>query len=248
MNTDYSRYEMRAKEKAVFLVAGYIVIFLTCLLFYHSLVLASCAGMVIIFFVPAAERHLCEKRKKLMSGQFRDMLYSLSSSVAAGRQMQEALEDSFRDLSGMYSSDTPLVMELSHIVTGIRENRADEKELLMSLAKRSGIEDIRNFTEVCMACRSTGGDMQHVIAVSGSMLTDKMEIEREIKALTAQKQFEAVIISVMPAACVLMMNIFSPDYLSVMYETFAGRMLMTAALAGIAAAYAASRHVMRIEV
>jgi tight adherence protein B len=68
-------------------------------------------------------------------------------------------------------------------------------------------------------------------------MMDKMEIEKEIRALTAQKKFEGRIISIMPLTVVLFLNIFSPDYLAVMYETFSGRLVMTVSLAGIVAAY-----------
>ena len=248
MEVDYSRYELSSREKGLFLAAGYIAIFALGLLFYHSLILAVPAGCMIIFFLPAAGEYKAEKRRQLLTVQFRDMLYSLSSSMAAGRQMSEALLEAKEDLEGMYPASSPLCRELSYMATCMKENRADEKGLLLSLAQRSGIEDICRFADVYVACRETGGDLQHVIIDTSSMLTDKMEIERAIRALTAQKQFESVIISVMPVACILLLNIFAPDYLAVMYEKLAGRLLMTLALAGIVTAFIISRKILRIEV
>ena len=52
----------------------------------------------------------------------------------------------------------------------------------------------------------------------------------------------------MPVACILLLNIFAPDYLAVMYEKLAGRLLMTLALAGIVTAFIISRKILRIEV
>ena len=117
------------------------------------------------------------------------------------------------------------------------ENRENEEDLLVDFAARSKQEDIRNFVDVYRACRVTGGNMEKVIANASSVLMDKMTIEREIDALTSQKKFEGRLISVMPLLVVLFLNIFSPDYLAVMYETFEGRLIMTIALGGIAGAY-----------
>ena len=58
-----------------------------------------------------------------------------------------------------------------------------------------------------------------------------MTIERDIKVLMSQKKMEGRLISAMPPAMLLALNIFSSSYISVLYETIAGRLIMTAALA-----------------
>ena len=110
------------------------------------------------------------------------------------------------------------------------------------------MEDIKNFVDVYLACRTTGADLETVIGNSTEILMDKIDIEKEIRALTAQKQFEGKIITVMPVAVVVLLNILSPDYLSVMYSTLTGRLLMTLSLAGIAVSYIMTQKLMRIEV
>ena len=59
------------------------------------------------------------------------------------------------------------------------------------------MEDIKNFVDVYLACRTTGADLETVIGNSTEILMDKIDIEKEIRALTAQKQFEGKIITVM---------------------------------------------------
>lgn len=75
-----------------------------------------------------------------------------------------------------------------------------------------------------------------------------MSIEKEIKTLVAQKKLEGKIITVMPLCVIIFLNIISPDYLQVLYSTFAGRIVMTLALAGMATAYLMTERLTDIEV
>ena len=77
---------------------------------------------------------------------------------------------------------------------------------------------------------------------------DKITIEREIHTITVQKRFEAKILTVIPFLVMLFLQFASPDYLSPMYEGIKGRLLMTAALAGIVLSYVISMKLTKIEV
>lgn len=55
--------------------------------------------------------------------------------------------------------------------------------------------------------------------------------------MLSQKKLESKILAVMPVALTAMINIASADYLAVMYQTFAGRLIMTAALIGTAGSF-----------
>ena len=63
-----------------------------------------------------------------------------------------------------------------------------------------------------------------------------------------QKKYEGRIITIMPVAIILFLQIMSPDYLQVMYSTAAGRILMSLALAAIVIAYFMIERITSIEV
>ncbi len=234
MIRDYTKYEMQSREKKLFYVAGYGCIFMVVYLFYHSIVLSAAAGCLVRFLQPCAEKHLAEKRMNQLTIQFKDMLYSLSASVAAGRQMGEALVEAEENLAVMYEEHEPIMKELRYIRINLVENKESDKVLLKDLAARSRNEDINNFVQVYATCRSMGGDLEKIIGHTSEILTDKMTIEREIKVITAQKKTEGRIISMMPLAMLLMMNLFSYSYIEPLYQTPGGRIIMTGALAGVA--------------
>ena len=248
MISDYREYRLSKREKVMLFSAGYAAIFLVSLLFYHSIPLALACGFLALFLEEPYGEYKAEKRRDLLLLQFKDLLYCLAAAFASGRQMKQALIGAHEDLLLLYQEDTPMISELRYMIRGMMENRQSEEELLSDFARRSNLEDIRNFVDVYRACRITGGDMEKVIASVTDVLMDKMAIEREIKALTSQKMFEGRIISLMPLLVVLFLNIFSPDYLAVMYETAQGRILMTLALLGIFWAYKMTMKMAKVEV
>ncbi|MGX8774172.1 MAG: type II secretion system F family protein [Bacillota bacterium] len=230
MIRDYSVYEMTGRERILFFAGGYLAAAALMFLFYHSLILSAVSGLLVIKLKPYYESYRARQRMQKLNVQFKDMLYSLSSSIAAGRQMPEALVEAADSLAIMYGPSEPIMMELNHMKRCILENNESDRELLSDFAVRSCCEDINNFVQVYIICRNMGGDLEKIIARTSTILTDKMNIEREIKAVTAQKKFEGRLIALMPVAMLLILNLLSPSYIVPLYSGLPGRLIMTGCL------------------
>lgn len=230
-----------------FFTAGYAILFAVGQIFYGNLGFSIVCGLTVILFIDKYKQYLEKKRIRILRNQFRDLLYSLSASVATGRQLPSALQEAYINLGYVYNQNTPMMEELKYLTKSIVENRVSEEELLTGFAQRSGVEDIRNFVDVYLSCRVTGGDINQVISNASEILMSKMSIERDIKVMTSQKQFEGKIISAMPVLVILFLNLASPGYLETLYCTMAGRLIMTVALAGIFTAYLLTEKITNIE-
>ena len=99
MITDYNTYEMTRREQLLFEGIGFGCIAMIVFLFYRSLILAVLSGALIRRLQPLYEKHMVKKRQMELDRQFRDLLTSLSASIAAGRQMEEALAEACDNLS-----------------------------------------------------------------------------------------------------------------------------------------------------
>ncbi len=238
MIKDYSSYELSRRERIRFEGIGYGCIAMIAFLFYRSLILAALSGLLIRRFLPLYEKHLARKRQAELNRQFRDLLTSLSASIAAGRQMEEALVEAGENLALLYEPDALIMTELRSMKRSIRENRETDRSLLSDFALRSGSEDIRGFVQVYLTCRSTGGDLQQIIAHSSEILGEKMKISEQIRVITAQKKLEGRLICAMPAVMLLALNLLSPSYIGVLYAGIPGRLIMTLCLGGAAAGLA----------
>ena len=233
MRIDYHTYDLTGRQKLTFLVIGYLCIFVGVFLFFHSFIASALSGLLVWILIPRYQAWLAGRRRRELRHQFKDLLIALSSSIESGRQMEQALVEAGDTLKDIYDGDTPMVMELDHMRRGILENNESDLDLLTSLAERSGSDDIRNFVQVYLTCRGTGGDLIRIISHTIDMMTDKMEIGEQIAVLTAQKRLEGRIISAMPFAMLLVLNLLSPAYISVLYEGFYGRTVMFICLVGI---------------
>jgi tight adherence protein B len=230
-----------------FLLVGYASIFAVGQIFYGSIGFSAVCGLSVILLTEQYKKYLDTKRTRLLRNQFGDLLYSLSASVATGRQLSSALQEAYLNMGYVYKDNTPMMIELKYMVKSIAENQESEETILSGFAQRSGVEDIRNFVSVYLTCRSTGSDINQVILNASEILLQKMSIEREIRVMTSQKQFEGKIISAMPVVIILFLNITSPGYLENLYCTVMGRLVMTVALAGILTAYVLTEKIMNIE-
>ena len=75
------------------------------------------------------------------------------------------------------------------------------------------------------------------------MMLDKLTIVRDIESYTAQKKFEGKIIALLPPLIILFLKLTAPDYLLPMYESMAGRIIMTAALLLMICGYIAAQKI-----
>lgn len=233
---DYRVYRMNRREKTVFYTAGYICMFFLSYLFYKSFFLSAAAGFSICFFRRYACGFLNDRRRHKLLLQFRDLLFSLGSSVATGRYMTEALLEGEKAMKMVTGEESMMVKELVYINRQIQENHYSEEEMLMDFAGRSGMEDIRNFVETYSICKMTGGDMQSVISSTSSMIAEKIKLQQELRNMMLEKQFEGRIVGAVPVLVIIFLNTASPEYLAPLYCTFTGRIVMTLSLAGFAAA------------
>lgn len=248
MDTDYRTYELSLKETIRFIIVGYICFFIIGYIFYKNLLLSLLAGFIAIPLLKKYRSYKADKRINYLLMQFKDLLYSLSASVSTGKSMAEGLREGLDSLRLVYDEHTPLVAELQSITKGIFENRGSEAELMSDFAARSGCQDIESFVDVYISVRETGGDMEKIISKTADILTDKISIEKEIKAIISQKQVEAKIITAMPLVILAGLNITSSGYIDPLYETIAGRIIMTISLAGIIFAYNLTEKITNIRV
>lgn len=218
------------------------------IIFYKSIWAVAFGLFVLPIWVKLRLSRLISEQKTELTHQFRDMLYSVSASVSAGRHLPEALFAARENMKLIYGDQGLIVQELNTIVKGLYESKESEEQVLMSFAKRTGIEDIEDFVEIYLTCRSTGGDLEGIIIKTANVIMEKITIQREIQMLTAQKKFEGKLLMALPFIVIGFLELSSPEYLSVMYETIQGRIMMTAALIGICLAYVISSKVTAIDI
>ncbi|MGI6732983.1 MAG: type II secretion system F family protein [Anaerovoracaceae bacterium] len=246
MIPDYKTYPLSRKQLSVFCIVAATVIGGWAYLFYNSVLISLfyCG-----FVYPASRyysKYLAYRLRRELSYQFRDLLYALSSSISAGRQMREALIEAESSVKLIYGEKACISQELKYMIDRMKESGETEEVVLRDFALRSGIADIKSFSDIYSICKRTGGDMEKVIRKAVTIMLDRIELEREVHTFTAQKRMEFIILTAMPPFVLMFLRLTSGSYLEIMYETLAGKILMTLAFLLIGAAAALGIRITRI--
>ena len=243
---NYEICRMTVWQQARMIGLGIILCLFLDYLFYESL-----AALIFMSPFPVLFLHLCKKReirkrKQELNLSFRDALISMSVSVQAGYSLENAVRAAARDLEQIYPPHSDIVEEFHYMESQIRLS-VPASELFQDLGRRSGVEDIRNFAAVLAVCRRMGGDMSEVIQKCARMVTDKIDIYREIRTAVAAKKGEQNIMSLMPAGIIVYLKLASPGFLDRLYGNLFGICVMTVFLFIYGFAYYLGRRIVEIE-
>ncbi|NMB33881.1 MAG: pilus assembly protein TadB [Clostridium sp.] len=245
---DYDIYIMKPAERILYILMAAAFIFAVGFIFYHSIILSFLLTPLAFLYPRMRTRQIIAKRKNELNLQFKDLLYSLSSSMSAGKSIESSFKEATKDLQILYPNpDTYIIQEVEYIVRKIGMNETVENAL-EDLAKRSGLEDIQNFFDVFSTCKRTGGNLVSVMRNTSNIINDKIEIKEEINTLLASKKFEQKILSLMPIFMIIILSTTTGDYMSPVFDTPIGKLVMTVAMILISAAYFISSKIMNINV
>ena len=162
-------------------------------------------------FVPMRVKSIIAKRRNNLRHQFRDMLEALTTSLGAGKNVNDAFFSVYEDMKVQYDSETFILKELEIVIAGIHNNVALE-EVLEDFGKRSNIDDIKSFANVFKISYRKGGNIKDVIRNTHSILSDKMEISEDIETLVTSTKMEQNMMLVMPIALISIIKMMSPEF------------------------------------
>ena len=204
--------------------------------------------MHIVFASMEEAYELAKSYELSVMDECKDFLFMASTAIGAGRSMKDAIAESIPSLRSIHGNDSILAGELDKAFERMEIGGENDVTVLMDLALSSGIEDVYDFVTIYSICKSTGASLIIALSKAASVIIDKMTIEREVQELVKRKQNEGMIIFLMPVAVILFLNIFAPDYISPLYETVAGRIIMTTVVVGAVGIYSMIQKIVRIEI
>lgn len=218
------------------------------ILFYRNLLLVLLMGSLLFLLgFGRLRKRWEEERKWQLNLEFKEGLQGIAAALNAGYSIENALEESRKDLEVLYGKDSVLCHEFQFMQAQLRANQTIEV-VFEEFAKRSGIEDIRSFSEIFRTARRTGGNLVAITRASAQRISEKIEVSREIRTLIAGKRMEGKIMNAVPLGMILYFWICSPGFLDCFYQTFWGHVVMTVFLAFYLAAYKINQNICHIQV
>lgn len=212
----------------------------------NTVIMAAVGFAALKAFKPAYAKRKISKRKDKLRVQFIDLLDSLATSIASGKNVPQAFASAKSDMMLQYNDDDYIINELNVIIIGIENNVAVE-DMLIDLGIRSGIADISNFGYVFQTVYRKGGNIKEAISSCHDLLTEKIEIELAISTKIASAKNEQNVMMVMPIGLVAMVKMMGSDFAE-NFTTPLGIVSTTVAVALFVASYFVGRKLIKIEV
>lgn len=259
---NYCTYQMSLGERLIAAVGAFLVGGVCSQVFYGGLfkedgeattmtyisavVFIVVVGLAAVkLFLPMRQEQLRKKRQDALKLQFRDMLESITASLAAGDTVHQAFEGAYRDTCLQYGEGCDLAQELQQILLAPQSGLSLEV-MLQDFAQRSGLEDIESFSNVFSICYATGGNMKDVMRRTHDIITDKIAIAAEIETKLTSNRLELNIITVAPVFLMLLLRATNESFAE-KFASLGGVVCITIAIAIFVAAFRMGQKIVNVK-
>lgn len=216
-------------------------------LFYKS-------PIALLLYIPICRKYqeICEKRRndiriKKLRKDFQNSMEIITGNLLAGYALENAFLEAQTELAELYGEENQMQQELVWINKQIQMNQPIEK-VFAQFAARSGVEEIRDFSEVLTYAKKSGGDFVKIMCKTSENIADKIRVEDEIETMIAARKLEQKIMNIVPLFLIGYLELVSGEYLEVLYGNVGGIILMSVCLAAYIAALQLSERMSCIEV
>lgn len=150
-------------------------------------------------------RFLRARRHKKFGALFPDAIDVIVRSLKAGHPVPIAIQMVGREMPDPVGSEFGMVSD--EITYG-----ADLETALRNMYFRVGQEDLPLFVTAVAIQGSTGGNLSEILSSLSAVIRLRFKMRRKIKALAAEGRFSAIILSSLPIAMFLVLQLMSPEF------------------------------------
>ncbi|MBI4730368.1 MAG: type II secretion system F family protein [Acidobacteria bacterium] len=181
------------------------------------------------------------RRMSRLHGQLADTLTILASSLRAGHSFLQALDTVAREIG------EPGAQEFGRVVAEARLGRP-VTEALNDLAERVGSDDFRWAVMAVNIQREVGGNLAEVLDTVAETIRDRDTIRRQVQVLSAEGRLSMWILTALPIMVGIYLLRVNREYLSVLWETKTGTVMLGVAGSLLVAGIAWMRRMVKIDV
>ncbi len=237
----------RGIEDIPILLQGVLIALAFGRLFYDSWIAVAVLSPITIPWYLYQKQRQMERNKRLIGIQFRDAISSVLTSLKAGYSPENAFLEACHDMELLYGKKSLICSAMTKLSKGIKNNIPLEK-LVYRMGKESGNTDIQDFAEVFAVAKRSGGNMTEIIARTISVISSKIDVEKEIDVLISAKRMEARIMNLVPFFIILYISLTSSGFFEPLYHNIFGIIMMTICMLFYMGAYLMSERIVNINV
>jgi tight adherence protein B len=186
-------------------------------------------------------RRTQRKRMERLGAQLVVALTTLADGMRAGESFTQAVE------SAQSNSAQPMSQELS-IISGQVRLGVSLSDALENFAARVPLPDVRIATQAIRISLTTGTSLPYALKQIAETIRNRMLVQGKIEALTAQGRAQGIVAGAVPFALAAMFYVVDPEYMSVLFDTTAGNLVVAFVIVLQVAAFFVIRNIVRVDI
>lgn len=180
-----------------------------------ALVLTAAGGYLPVIYVNLRST----RRRQLLVAQLSDALAMMASSLRSGYSFMRAMQVVKDEM------EPPIAEEFGRVLDELNVGVSQERAL-KHLLDRCPNPDIELVVTACQIQSTVGGNLAEILDTTADMIRERVRLQGEIAALTAEGRLSAGILTALPIVLALVVNRLSPGYLSPLVETKLGLVML----------------------
>jgi tight adherence protein B len=190
--------------------------------FYPQFPIAAALGLAATGLPCAYVGWQRQKRLQQFEERFPEALDLLGRAVRAGHAFTTGLEMIAKESPEPIASEFRTTFEEQNFGLPLRD-------ALLNMTERIPLIDVRFFVTALLIQKETGGNLAEILDGLARVIRDRFRIYREVKVRTAQGRLTAGILIALPIFMMILLSVFNPSYMAIMFEDPRGATILTVA-------------------
>jgi tight adherence protein B len=186
-------------------------------------------------------RARARKQRTLFADQLADNLQVVASALRAGHGLVGGFNSTVDD------APEPSRSELRRVLSDEQLGTPIETAMEIAITRMDNV-DLEQVALVASVQRQTGGNAAEVLDRVVDSIRERMALRRLVRTLTAQGRLSGVVVSALPVFLLVAVSLLSPSFMSPLYHTTAGNVVLGLAAALIVAGWLCIRRIVNFHV
>jgi len=179
---------------------------------------AGCAGAGARYFMLAHKR---SKRLKKFTRALPDAIELMARALRAGHSMASSIEIIAEQSPKPLNSEFAICFQQQKFGIPLRD-------ALLEMGERVPSRDLHFLITAVLVQKETGGDLTEILDRTTVVIRERVRIEGEIRTYTAQGRLTGWILSCLPVAMLMLINVITPGYSHILFSDALGQKLLYA--------------------
>lgn len=200
-----------------------VAVFLVLLALRQPLWLAAMIGLGSVLLPVLWLSRARNRRLKRLEAQLPDAVELIARALRAGHAFPTSLQMVSEELPDPLGEEFGVAFEEVNYGLPI-------SDAMLNLAARVPVDDLRFFAVAVVLQRETGGNLAEILDNISQLIRERFKLYGTVRVLSAEGRASAWVMTLLPFAAALVLNLVSPGFMEVLWQDPAGIKLITVAL------------------